>query len=54
MNTAKIQKQEDILQKEISRDLMETNRIYEKIKDTRSSAKFHKRIAEIEDQISKD
>ncbi len=33
---------------------METNRIYEKIKDTRSSAKFHKRIAEIEDQISKD
>ncbi|TFG14698.1 MAG: hypothetical protein EU535_03070 [Promethearchaeota archaeon] len=48
------QKQEDFLQKEISRDLSETNRINEKIKDTRSRAKFHKRIAEIESEISKD
>ncbi|MHA1110081.1 MAG: hypothetical protein ACTSRE_03215 [Promethearchaeota archaeon] len=48
------QKLEDTLLKEILRDLSETNRINEKIKNSRSRTKFHKRIAEIEGEISKD
>ncbi len=50
----KDQKLEDTLLKEIRQDLSAANRINEKIKNSRSRAKFHKQIADIEGEISKD
>jgi hypothetical protein len=50
----KDQKLEDVMLKEILQDLSETNRFNEKIKNSKSRSKFHKQIADIEGEISKD
>ncbi len=47
------QKLDEGLIKEILKDISETNRINEKTSNSRSRGKFHKRISEIESEISK-